>query len=170
MRPFPAVEVVVREGLIWVRSPWLCQGYAGEPGPLQQAVDGFATVGDRGHLTDGVLTVNGRSDAVLTAGATVIVADVEQLLRRVAGCDVVVLGLPHARLGAQLVAVLTNRDRHRRAYATARAALSRAQRPVRWYLRPELPLTDAGKVDRRRLADLVARGALEALPVPGGRP
>ena len=50
LRPFPGVEVSVREGEVWVRSPYLCTGYDGPPGPLRRDGDGFATVGDRGSM------------------------------------------------------------------------------------------------------------------------
>ena len=47
-------------------------------GPFTVDADGFATVGDRGSLAGGVLTVAGRgAEVVLTGGATVLVADVE---------------------------------------------------------------------------------------------
>ncbi len=36
LRPFPGVEVDVRAGEIWVRSPYLCDGYDGPPGPLRR--------------------------------------------------------------------------------------------------------------------------------------
>lgn len=92
--PFPGVEVAVRQGEIWARSPYLSLGYAGEPGPLRFDRGGFATVGDRGRLTGGVLTVTGRgAGTVVTAGATVLVSDVEQVLREASGCEVVVLGI-----------------------------------------------------------------------------
>ena len=48
LRPFPGVEVAVRDGEVWVRSPYVCSGYDGSPGPLRVDPDGFATVGDRG--------------------------------------------------------------------------------------------------------------------------
>ncbi|MGK5110756.1 hypothetical protein [Geodermatophilus sp. CPCC 205506] len=168
LRPFPGVEVSVRDGCVWARSPWLSQGYAGEPGPLRIAADGYATVGDRGRLRDGVLAVTGRDEGtVVTAGATVVVSDVEQALRRATGGDLVVLGVEHPRLGAQLVAVVADREVHARAFAAARSGLSRSHRPVRWYLAAELPLTAAGKIDRAALAALVTRRALTGLPPPG---
>ena len=34
LEPFPQVEVDLRDGVVWARSPWLCDGYApGEAGP-----------------------------------------------------------------------------------------------------------------------------------------
>ena len=57
LRAFPGVTVQVREEEIWVRSPYLCDGYDGPSGPLRRDGSGFATVGDRGELSDGWLTV-----------------------------------------------------------------------------------------------------------------
>ena len=84
LTPFPGVDVVVRDGEVWVRTPYLCLGYDGPPGPLRTDPDGFATVGDRGVLADGRLLVSGRSDAVTVGGATVEPADVEVVLREAA--------------------------------------------------------------------------------------
>ncbi|HEX2074030.1 MAG TPA: AMP-binding protein [Geodermatophilus sp.] len=168
LRPFPDVEVAIRDGEIWARSPYLSRGYAGEPGPLRVDADGFATVGDRGRLVDGVLTVTGRdAGTVVTAGATVRVADVERALRDAAGSEVYVVGIDHPRLGAVLAALLPDRTAFPRVHAAARTELSRAQRPVRWFHLPDLPLTAAGKVDRAALADLAATGAVPPLPPPG---
>ncbi|SDO55785.1 AMP-binding enzyme [Klenkia soli] len=165
LRAFPGVELSVRDGVVWARSPYLSAGYApGQDGPFRTAPDGWATVGDRGTLTeDGVLLVAGRgADAVTTAGATVLVAEVEQALRRAGGGDVVVVGVPHPRLGQLVAAVGTDAA----ALAAARAGvadLTAAQRPRRWFHLPRWPLTAAGKVDRRAVADLAADGRLERL-------
>jgi acyl-CoA synthetase (AMP-forming)/AMP-acid ligase II len=171
LRAFPGVEVGVRSGEIWARSPYLSRGYAGEPGPLRFGADGFATVGDRGRLARGVLTVAGRGDGtVVTAGATVLVADVEQALRAGSGSEVVVLGIDHPRLGALVVAVLPDRTAFPRMRAAARTELSRSHRPVWWFHAADLPLTAAGKVDRAALADLVITGRLTPLVPPARTP
>jgi len=158
LAPFPGVEVEVRGGEIWVRSAYLCEGYDAATGPLRVCSDGFATVGDRGLLEDGVLTVLGRPDAVTTAGATVRIADVEAVLRPVARGEVVVVGAPHQRLGAVLSVVLTDLEDLVAVRERARALLAGAERPRCWFHEPRLPLTFAGKVDRRRLAALAASG------------
>jgi acyl-CoA synthetase (AMP-forming)/AMP-acid ligase II len=158
LAPFPGVEVEVRGGEVWVRSAYVCEGYDAASGPLRFAPDGFATVGDRGRLENGVLTVLGRPDAVTTAGATVWVPDVEALLRPVARGEVVVVGAPHERLGAVLSVVLTDAEDLGAVRDRARAVLAGAERPRCWFHEPKLPLTDAGKVDRKRLADLAGSG------------
>ena len=166
LRAFPGVELSIRDGVVWARSPFLSSGYgAGRPGPFRTAPDGSATVGDRGTLTaDGVLVVAGRgTDAVTTAGATVLVAEVEQALRRSGSGDVVVVGVAHPRLGQLVAAVGTDPG----ALATARAGVSvltAAQRPRLWFHLDQWPLTAAGKVDRAAVADLASAGHLHHLP------
>jgi acyl-CoA synthetase (AMP-forming)/AMP-acid ligase II len=156
LQPFPEVEVQVRSGLIWVRSPYLCRGYAGPDGPLRLERDGFATVGDRGTLTAGTLLVTGRGDQViLTGGATVQAADVESVLRAHATGEVAVVGVPHAGLGAVVAAVLTEEADLAGLRGVARATLDHAQRPRLWFHLRRLPLTATGKVDRVALADLL---------------
>jgi long-chain acyl-CoA synthetase len=166
LRAFPGVELAVRDGVVWARSPYASTGYAaGQDGPLRTAPDGWATVGDRGTLTaDRVLLVAGRgTDAVTTAGATVLVAEVEQALRRAGSGDVVVVGVPHPRLGQLVAAVGTDAP----ALAAARAGaseLTAAQRPRLWLHVERWPLTAAGKVDRAAVAELAASGHLAHLP------
>ena len=167
LRLFPGVTAEVRAGRLWVGSPWLSLGYDGSDGPFERDGDGFATVGDHGTLDGPALTVRGRGgDAVVTAGATVLVADVESVLRRATGGEVVVVGVPHPRLGAVVTAVLADPALVGAARAAARAGLAPAQRPHRWLHAPAFPLTPGGKVDRAALAALAAAGALR--PAEGG--
>ena len=166
LRAFPGAELDIRNDVIWVRSPYLSSGYLGADGPFVTSPDGFATVGDRGRLTAGVLTVTGRGDqAVLTGGATVLVDDVEQLLGHASGADVVVVGVSHARLGQVVGAVFTDMEALQRARA-ATQELTAAQRPRLWFLVPRWPVTAAGKVDRAAVAELADSGRLTRVPRP----
>lgn len=151
LRPFPGVEVEIRDvpydRSIWVRSPYLSDGYLGDPGALHTDPGGWATVGDLGTLAQGVLTVLGRPDAITTAGTTVLAADVEAVLRPVAHGDFAVHASPHPTLG-QAVTV-THVDPADRARLETRAReLPATHRPRRWIVVGGLPLTPAGKVDR----------------------
>ena len=169
---FPGVECRIDEGEIWVRSPYLCQGYLddADPGPFRRSADGFATVGDRGEWRSGSLVVMGRGDAgITTAGVTVVVADVEAVLREAAKGDVVVVGMPDDRLGAVVCGVVTHPEEVPRLRQAARARLEAACRPHRWYVVPDIPMTAAGKPDREVLGLLLARGDVEPMGRgPGG--
>ncbi|WP_347352311.1 long-chain fatty acid--CoA ligase [Intrasporangium sp.] len=165
LRPFPGVEIDLRDtpapGTIWVRSSWVCDGYEGPPGALLRDGD-WASVGDVGRLRDGVLEVLGRPDAVTTAGATVLVADVEAALAPVAHGPFAVHGLPHESLGEVLaVTVVDPADRARLQDAARR--LPATHRPRRWRIVGALPVTAAGKLDRGALS---GEAALERV---GGR-
>jgi acyl-CoA synthetase (AMP-forming)/AMP-acid ligase II len=172
LRPFPGVEVQVRADAIWVRSPYVSLGYEGQAdGPFALDDDGFATVGDRGSLEQGLLTVTGRgTELVLTGGATVLVADVEQALRRGTGSDVVVVGVPHPRLGQLVGAIVTDATAADRLRAVASAELASAQQPRLWFAVPSFPVTAGGKVDRSALSALAAGGQLTTLTPTRGRP
>ena len=161
LQVFPGVEVEVRDGEIWVRSPYLCQGYVGSSGPLRRDATGFATVGDRGSLEGDRLVVHGRPDAVTTGGATVAVAEVEAALRPLVRGEVVVVGVPHGHLGEVVAAVVTSHGDLGRVLATE---LIGASRPRRWFVVEELPVTDAGKVDRVALASALGERSPSVQP------
>ncbi len=177
LRPFPDVDVEVRDGEIWVRSPYLAleyltpsppvfdatgsSGSSGSPGPWRRD-GGWSTVGDRGRLrADGSIVVHGRGDtAVQTGGATVHVADAEHALRaHPEVTDVVVTGVPHRELGQVVAAVVESSTASvpelRR---WAQAMLPPHARPRRWAVVDHLPRTQAGKVDRAAVAPLLRRG------------
>ncbi len=155
LRPFPEVAVEVVDGELWVSSPWLCLREEGEPAVLQSRVRHgrrWLSVGDRGSVSaDGHLVVHGRSDAVTTAGATVVLADVEAALRPYARGAVVVVGRTHQRLGTVLVAACTDPADAATLPGVARRELPASHRPRRWTVVESLPVTTAGKVDRDRI-------------------
>lgn len=163
LRPFPGVEVTARDGELWVRSPYVCEGYAEPEHVLRRDPDGWVTVGDRGEVQpDGSgVTVFGRSGGVTTAGATVLEADVEHALRREASGEVAVVGIPHPDLGQVVVAVLTDRDDVARLRELSRRELAPQQRPRRWVHLASLPLTGTGKVDKAAIVRTVAEEEVE---------
>jgi long-chain acyl-CoA synthetase len=164
LRPFPGVEVRARDGVLWVRSPYLARGYLGDPGPFEIGPDGFGTVGDLGTVQHGRVTVHGRGDdAITTAGTTVLVADVERVLGPAAAGELVVVAAPHPALGAVVACVLTDRSDQRRLAILARDRLAPAPRPRLWFHLPRLPVGPHGKVDRPAVRQLVATGALSRM-------
>lgn len=172
LRPFPGVELNIRDGELWVRSPFVALGYGGAPGPLRREGE-WATVGDRAELVDGRLRLLGRADdAILSASATIVPEEVEAALRCIPGVrDVIVFGLPRERVGALVAAFvewddapdadLHGADLHR---ADLRAAseelLSPTHRPRRWFA-GELPRTASGKPAR---AEAVRRALAGEVP------
>ena len=165
LRPFPGVEVRLRDGVLWVRSPFTALGYAGADGPLRR--DGeWATVGDRAELRDGRLRLLGRADgAILSASATIVPDEVEAALRSVPGIrDVVVFGLPQARVGA-LVAAFVELDGPATGLRAASARLlAPAHRPRQWFA-GELPRTASGKPARAEAARRALAGEVQRLVV-----
>lgn len=153
---FPRVRAEVIDGELWVTSPWLCLAEDGPTPSLriqERAGETWMSVGDRGVVgPGGRLTVLGRQDAISTAGATVALADVESALRPYARGEVVVVGRPHPRLGAVVVAVCTDPADAAFLPAVARRSLPASHRPRAWTVIAELPVTAAGKVDRRTIA------------------
>jgi acyl-CoA synthetase (AMP-forming)/AMP-acid ligase II len=180
--PFPGAEIQLRDGVLWVRSPYLSLGYpGGVDGPYRRDADGFGTVGDLAETVDpvggdpaaGGLRIRGRGDAAITtAGATVVAEDIEQALLSVPGvAAAAVVGVPHPRLGHLVVAVLEPasgadltgiRD-------AARHRLRDQSLPRRWLVADTLPRTRGGKVARHAVAAALA--ALdEDRPAPDGAP
>lgn len=163
LRPFPGVEVVGEDGVLWVRSELLCEAYDGPSGPFERRPDGFATVGDHGEVRDGLVVVHGRPESVTTGGATVRVADVEAALAGAATGEVVALGLAHGELGDVLAAVLTDPSDLVKVRECAREVLTAAARPRVWLACPDPPLTAAGKLDREALRRTATGGGLRRL-------
>jgi|GEM_PF-235541 len=114
LRAADGVELETRDDALWVRSPFVAAGYlrgAGlRGGALERDARGFATVGDRARVdpATGALTLLGRRDgAILSASATVVPEEVEDVLRDLPGiADLVVVGVPAAGIGELVVAVV----------------------------------------------------------------
>jgi acyl-CoA synthetase (AMP-forming)/AMP-acid ligase II len=181
LRPFPGVDIDVRDGELWVRSPYVALGYLGAGGPLR--IDGdWATVGDLAELDTGLdsgldsvtdpgnanadvaqtrtLRLRGRADgAIITASATVIPEEVEAELRRLpAIADAVVFGLPAGNVGALVAAMVEPAPGSPAITAgelrgSTSSRLGPAHRPRIWFT-GELPRNASGKPAR---AEIVRR-------------
>uniref|UniRef100_UPI003A976985 AMP-binding protein n=1 Tax=Salipiger sp. TaxID=2078585 RepID=UPI003A976985 len=94
-RPYPGAEVRIGpSGEIWVRSPYLFDGYAEGDSPHTRRENGFVTVGEMGGIDpDGFLTVAGRRSRMVTvADQNVFPEEIEAFLLgdpSVAHCAVV---------------------------------------------------------------------------------
>lgn len=171
LEAFPEVELDLRDGVIWARSPWLADGYGpGETGPMRRGADGFATVGDHGRWdpVEGLVVLGRGDDTVTTGGATVLCADVEAVVLSCGGVSAVaVVGTPHPRLGEVVEAVVVGPVGLDLDAVRSRTAelVDRTHLPRRWHQWTELPLTHLGKVDRAEVRSrLIASRPTEAVP------
>ena len=152
LRAFPGVHLRIIDEQLWVASPQTALQVIG--GSLARCVDDgteWVTVGDRvRERPDGVLEFLGRVDgAILTAGATVIPADVEAVLN--AHPDVtasLVLGQPDAMLGQRVVAWIEGSATVTQLRVWVRSRLPKAAQPVQWRRVDHLPRTVSGKIRR----------------------
>ncbi|HEX6588135.1 MAG TPA: AMP-binding protein [Longimicrobiales bacterium] len=152
-RPLAGVELRVVDDVIQVRGAMLCSGYVEGAPPLTG--DGWLVTGDRGRLDEhGYLHVLGRgSDLIISGGENVDPLEVEAALRDLPGVrDTCVFGVPDREWGERVAAVVVGDADFTALDDALRDRVSRFKLP-RLYARADaLPLTHAGKVDRRAAA------------------
>ncbi len=166
-RPFPGVEVELRGGDLWARSPYLARGYLDEgDGPLRTDAHGWATVGDRAVAVSDGYVVRGRGAAsISTGGHTVSAEEVESVLASVPGVRaVLVVGRPDAGLGEVVTALLVG-DASANALRAVVQGLPAPARPRRWARVDDLPRTSSGKPDRAAARADVAEGRVVCGPL-----
>ncbi|WP_412178200.1 class I adenylate-forming enzyme family protein [Mycolicibacter heraklionensis] len=159
--PVPTGEL----GDIYLRAPMNgLYRYLGGAAPLPATTDGFRSAGDMGHLdADGFLYIaDRRSDMIVTGGANVFPAEVENALAdHPEIADVVVLGLSDPEWGRRVHAVVQPTDPAQPPtveqiiqYAKSRLAAYKVPKTVEFV--DEIPRTDATKVNRSAMVE--ARG------------
>ncbi len=126
--------------------------------------EGFYHTGDAGYFDeDGVLLFQARlGDMIKTAGANVTPREVEVVLEGICGVkSAYVVGVPHPDRGQNVAAaVVVEQDAELSVAALRerlRAELSayKVPRHTYFYAAADLPFTDSGKIDKRRLSDLL---------------
>ena len=148
-RAYPGVDVDVRCGRIWVRSPYLFDGYAGQDGSAEWQ-EGWLSVGEVGRVQGGWLYLSGRAGRMVTvADHNVFPEEVETFMASLAGVGrVAVLPVADGRRGSVLVAAVQGDPRQEAAILAAlRARLGplTAPKAVIWIkVWPELA---SGKTD-----------------------
>ncbi len=156
-RAYPGVQTDIRDGEIWVKSPYLFTGYASDPGVAQWA-DGWLCVGEMGWIEDGRLFLSGRKGRMVTvADQNVFPEAIEALMEGLPGINrAAVLAEPDAARGQVLYAVAQGDPGTEGAVLQAlRAALGPLKAPRRILWRADWPVTASGKTD---LAALGAGG------------
>ncbi|MFE9568101.1 AMP-binding protein [Streptomyces sp. NPDC006692] len=176
-RALPGVEVAIRDaegttlppgerGEVQVRSPYVMRGYWKQPELTAEVLrDGWVHTGDVGYLdAEGHLYIVGRiKEMIVVVGGHVYPAELEELLLghpAVAQCAVFASrddeSVEHVH--AAVVPAVGERPalEEIRAFVTAR--MGRLYAPEALHLVPEIPLTAAGKPDRRVLGARVSDG------------
>jgi long-chain acyl-CoA synthetase len=163
-RAYPGVEIEVRNpdaaglGEIWLRSPYLFDGYAGdEPGSALWD-QGWLSVGEVGRLHNGHLYLAGRAGRMVTvADQNVFPEEIESFMVTLPGVRrVAVLPRPDPLRGVVMVAVLQG-DRAQEAaiLSACRIRLGPLKAPRAAVWRQDWPVLPSGKTDLVRLTQEV---------------
>jgi len=160
------------QGEIVVRTPWLTQGYLGEPEKSEDLWHGgWLHTGDVGVIdADGYVKIVDRiKDVVKTGGEWVSSLDLEDIILRVPGVgEVAVVGVPDERWGERPVALVVVKPgqgaapteesirSHCDGYAQ-RGVISKYAVPNRVHFVDAIPKTSVGKLDKK-----VIRAKLQA--------
>jgi acyl-CoA synthetase (AMP-forming)/AMP-acid ligase II len=181
-RPCRGVSVRIMDGArevgaeveaeICVRSPGVMQGYHNNPEATRRVLsdDGWLRTGDLGFLdSEGYLYVTGRvKDVIIVAGENIVPADIEEIVDRAPGVRYsAAVGIESERTGSQRLHIVAElRDPAMSAGAMSRLIRdivqrvhqARGHRPARVLLvsRGAIPKTSSGKIQRARLAEMVA--------------
>lgn len=164
-QPLPSVELEIRredgspcdageQGEIHVRGEQVSGEYLHR---RAIADDGWFATNDAGWLdAGGYLFVEGRlDDVIVRGGENISPGEIEDVLRGFADiADCAVLGIPCAKWGEKVVAVIVSRSGVPDTDAMAgaiRAKLRSTKTPEQWFVRAELPYNETGKLLRRVL-------------------
>lgn len=163
-RPYPGVRLEIRAaegavlkpgglGEVWVRSPYLCDRYAGGRPGLKRA--GWMSVGEIGWMERGELYLAGRAGRMVTvADQNVFPEEIEGFLAGLPGVRRVAV-LPRADLmrGHVLVAVIVGeREQEDKILRAARGRLGPLKAPKAVIWRADWPELPSGKPDLTRIA------------------
>jgi len=173
--PFPSVEMTLRDpddpelrevapgaiGEVWLRGPFLMDGYHGRPDETARAMtaDGWFRTGDLGRMeAGGALYLLGRiKDMLLVDGANVYPGAIEEAVGAHPGiADVCAVGMPDEEDGERVRLFVVRRDPALDEAAVAAwcaQRLSHFKQPKRIEFLDALPRSAVDKVLRRELAE-----------------
>jgi len=158
-------------GQILVQGPNVMLGYWRRPRENAAALaGGWFHSGDIGHFdADGCLWVDGRkNDMIISGGENIAPAEIENLLLASAAvAEAAVVGMPDARWGEMVVAVVAARVpgalSGEQVLSLLEGRLARYKHPKQVLLVPELPKTALGKVRKEAVRQLVAARRAELI-------
>jgi acyl-CoA synthetase (AMP-forming)/AMP-acid ligase II len=146
------------QGEVLVRSNTVLEGYWRQAEETEAALkDGWFHSGDGGTLTDGYLSISDRKkDVIVSGGENVSSIEVEDCLyRHPAVLEVAVIGVPDAKWGETVKALVVLKDGHRadeaELVAYCKQRLAGYKCPTSVEFRDALPRTATGKLQKFRL-------------------
>lgn len=160
-RAVPMVELRLRPddasaGEVEVSSPYLLTEYYRDPVATQQALqEGWLRTGDLARIEDGYLFLVDRAkDMIISGGMNVYSTEVEGvLLQHPCVKEAAVVGIPHSDWGEAVTAVVIARSscesEEIRQFAKARLSAYKVPKSVHFI--EEMPLTQYGKIDKKRV-------------------
>jgi acyl-CoA synthetase (AMP-forming)/AMP-acid ligase II len=156
--PLPAGE----EGLVRVSGRFTVAGYRGDADESRNAFhDGWFYPGDIGRLTaDRLLVLSGRETAVLNLGGDKVSPErIEQALASFPGVQqAVAFAVPNiAGIEELVVAIVTTNFDADALRSHCERELPAAFVPTRFIQVTDIPRSEMGKIDRRRLVELVGK-------------
>lgn len=163
-------------GEICVSGPTVAAGYWDNDDATGAAFsNGEFRTGDLGRIdADGFIHLAGRiKDIIIRGGENIQVAEIENVIANIPGVDsVAVIGLPHSRLGEEVVAVLTVDPQSPLTDSDilehCRRHLSSIKVPARVIRTTDMPRNASGKILKRDLRQTLVhpadREAVEAQP------
>lgn len=162
-RPLPSVEVDIRDGEIFVRTPYQMCGYYNEPDLTAEILspDGWLRTRDLGKLEGGHLYLTGRArDVIIVDALPVYVGPIERLLSAQQDVDqAYVVGAPSDRRGEAIHAFVVPRPGHSPDHAAlrqaVRAELGELSVPETITQLSEVPVAVSGKPDKAALLGLL---------------
>ena len=150
-------------GELFSCTPYTFDGYLNDPGKTAESFrGGYCSVGDMGRRDEHgfIHLVDRKSNMIISGGENVYPSEVENLLGRYPGVkDVAVVGVPHAKWGEAVHAVIVMHDG---AAASESAVLEWCRDKIAGYKRPravtfiaevEMPRTATGKILHRVLRE-----------------
>jgi acyl-CoA synthetase (AMP-forming)/AMP-acid ligase II len=150
------------EGLVRISGRYTVDCYRGDTDGARSAFrDGWFYPGDIGRLTaDGLLVLTGREKAVLNLGGDKVSPErIEQVLASCAGVrQAAAFAMPNSAGIEELVVAVVAAEFDAAALRRhCERGLPVGLVPARFIRLADIPRNDMGKIDRKRLADLVAR-------------
>lgn len=166
-KAFPYVQISIGtpgntqgEGRVWVRSPYLFQGYAGDDPGIATWQNGWLGLGEIGRLEGGNLVLLGRADRMVTvAGQNVYPEALEAFMHNLPGVRrAAAIALPDAKRGHVIEAVLLGDPAAQsRILEALRREFGPLAAPKQLHWRDDWPLLASDKPDMQALIKGITR-------------